>query len=126
MAASTRSYPTKTRRTLDIQSLNQCAFPGCTSILVEPGIGEAGPAIVADTCHIHAVSPGGARWKKGLTTEELNSIDNLILLCKNHHAVVDSQPEVYTAAQLKKWKSEREAKAPGGFPWTGSHIRGSG
>lgn len=115
MAPSTRNYSAKTRRILDIQSLNRCAFPGCTSILVEPGIGEAGPAIVADTCHIHALSPGGARWKEGLTTKELNSIDNLILLCKNHHAVVDSQPEVYTAEQLKKWKFEHEAKAPGDF-----------
>ena len=110
------NYPARTRRILDIRSLNQCAFPGCTSILVEPGIGEAGPAVVADTCHIHARRPGGKRWKEGLTEEERNSIDNLILLCKNHHAIVDSQPEVYTAEQLKRWKSEHEAKIPGDFP----------
>ena len=110
------NYPSRTRRILDIRSLNQCAFPGCTSILVEPGIGEAGPAVVADTCHIYARRPGGKRWKEGLTEEERNSIDNLILLCKNHHAIVDSQPEVYTAEQLKRWKSEHEAKIPGEFP----------
>ena len=113
------NYPTRTRRILDIRSLNQCAFPGCTSILVEPGIGEAGPAVVADTCHIHARRPGGKRWKEGLTEEELNSIDNLILLCKNHHAIVDSQPEFYTAERLRRWKSEHEAKIPGDFPGRG-------
>ena len=110
MAPSKRKYPTKTRRILDIQSLNQCAFPGCTNALVEPGIGKASPAVTADTGHIHAISPDGPRWKEGLTTEELNSLDNLILLCKNHHAVVDSQPEFYTAEQLKQWKAEHEAK----------------
>ena len=110
MAPSNRKYPTKTRRILDIQSLNQCAFPGCTNALVEPGIGNASPAVTADTCHIHAISPDGPRWKEGLTTEELNSIDNLILLCKNHHAVVDSQPEFYTAEQLRQWKAEHAAK----------------
>ena len=116
MAPSKRKYSTKTRRILDIQSLNQCAFPGCTNALVEPGIGKASPAVTADTCHIHAISPDGPRWKEGLTTEELNSIDNLILLCKNHHAVVDSQPEFYTAEQLKEWKAEHEAKVHRNYP----------
>ena len=116
MATSKRKYPTKTRRILDIQSLNQCAFPGCTNALVEPGIGNASPAVTADTCHIHAISPDGPRWKEGLTTEDLNSIDNLILLCKNHHAVVDSQPEFYTAEQLKQWKAEHAAKVHRDYP----------
>ena len=110
MAPSTRRYSTQTRRVLDIQSLNQCAFPECTNILVEPATGKASPGVTADTCHIHAISPGGPRWKEGLTVEELNSTDNLILLCKNHHAVVDLQPEVYTAELLKQWKSDHEAK----------------
>ena len=110
MASSQRKYSTKTRRILDIQSLNQCAFPDCTNTLAEPGTGKASPVVTGDICHIHAVSPGGPRWKEGLTCEERNSIDNLILLCKNHHGVVDLQPEVYTAELLKQWKSEHEVQ----------------
>lgn len=113
MASSKRKLSPTTIRHLDIQSLNQCAFPNCTNPLVEPGIGRASTVVTGHICHIHAVSPGGPRWKEGLTTEQLNSIDNLILLCPNHHVVVDSQHEFYTAEQLKQWKSEHEAKVPG-------------
>ena len=110
MAPSKRDYSRKTRRILDIQSLNQCAFPGCTNTLVEPGAGKAGPAVTAHICHIHAVSPRWARWKEGLTKEELSSIDNLVLLCRHHHAVVDLQPELYTPEVLRQWKSKHEAE----------------
>ena len=95
---------------MDIQSLNQCAFPGCTTPLVEPGTGQSGPAVISDICHIYASSSNGPRGQGGLTEDELNSIDNLILLCPNHHRVVDRQPETYTAELLKQWKEEHEAK----------------
>ena len=110
MATSKRNYSQRTQRILDIQSLNQCAFPGCTSPLVEPGTGQSGPAVISDICHIYASSPNGPRGQGSLTEDELKSIDNLILLCPNHHRVVDRQPETYTAELLKQWKEEHEAK----------------
>ena len=116
MSPSNRNIPTTTRRILDIRSLNQCAFPGCTHTLVEPGVGESSPVIICDVSHIHAVSPGGPRWKEGLTNEELNSLENLILLCPRHHRIVDSQPEHYTAEMLRQWKREHEAKETSGYP----------
>ena len=105
-----------TKRILDIQSLNQCAFPGCTNPLVEPGTGQSNPAVVSDICHIYASSPNGPRGQGSLTEEELKSIDNLILLCPNHHRVVDRQPETYTAELLKQWKEEHEAKVKSQHP----------
>ena len=78
--------------------------------MVEPGIGQSGPAVISDICHIYASSPNGPRGQGGLTEDELKSIDNLILLCPNHHRVVDRQPETYTAELLKQWKEEHEAK----------------
>ena len=103
-----RNIPTVTRRILDIQSLNRCAFPGCTHTLVEPSAGESKSATVAEIGHIHAVKQDGPRWKEELTNEELNSLDNLILLCRHHHGIVDRQPEYYTAEMLTKWKREHE------------------
>ena len=116
MAPSNRNIPPTTRRILDIRSLNQCAFPGCTHTLVEPEVGESAPAIIGEICHIHAVNPDGARWKEGLTNEELNSLDNLILLCRNHHGIVDSQPEHYTAEMLREWKREHETRESSKYP----------
>lgn len=105
-----------TKRILDIQSLNQCAFPGCTNPLVELDTGQSGPAVISDICHIYASSPKGPRGQGDLTEEELKSIDNLILLCPNHHRVVDRQPETYTAELLKQWKEEHEAKVKSQHP----------
>ena len=110
MPSSRQNIPPKTRRILDIRSLKQCAYPDCTNALVEPGVGGSGPAVTGDVCHIHAVKPGGARWKAGLTKKELNSPANLIFLCKHHHSIVDGQSEYYTAEMLKEWKREHETR----------------
>ena len=110
MATFRRNYTQKTTRVLDIQSLNQCAFPDCTNTLVEPGTDRSDPVVTAHRCHIHAINPGGPRRIEGLTDEYLNSADNLILLCPYHHSIVDGQPETYTAEILKQWKQEHEAK----------------
>ena len=116
MATSRRNYSQRTQRILDIQSLNQCAFPGCTNPLVEPGTRQSSPAVIGDICHIYALSPNGPRGQGGLTEDELNSIDNLILLCPNHHKVVDRQPETYTAELLKQWKEEHESNLNSQYP----------
>lgn len=110
MPSSRKKIPYKTRRIQDILSLNQCAYPECTNTLVEPGVGKSGSTVTGEVCHIHAVSPGGARWKAGLTKEELNSPANLIFLCKHHHGIVDGQSEYYTAEMLKEWKQKHEAR----------------
>ena len=116
MPRPNQKIPPTTKRILDIQSLNRCAFPDCTNTLIEPGAGESGPTVTGHVCHIHAVSPGGPRWKSGLTVEELNSSDNLILLCRHHHGVVDTQPKYYTVEMLRNWKREHEARETSGYP----------
>ena len=72
---------------------------------------QSGDVAVGHICHIHAKSESGPRWNKGLADDQLDSVDNLILLCAHHHAVVDKQPDTYSAAKLKHWKKEHEAKA---------------
>ena len=116
MATSRRKYSRNTQRILDIQSLNQCAYPECTENLVEPSAGESSPVVIGHICHIYAISPDGPRGKEGLTEKELNSPENLILLCPTHHAVVDGQSEFYTAEMLQQWKREHEAKVKNRYP----------
>ncbi len=48
-----------------------------------------------ELAHIHAVSEGGPRHKYGMTNEEKNNIDNLMLLCPTHHHLIDSKPEEF-------------------------------
>ena len=84
--------------------------------MVEPSAGESGPVVIGHICHIYAISPDGPRGKEGITEKDLNSPENLILLCPTHHAVVDGQPAFYTAEMLQQWKREHEAKVKNRYP----------
>lgn len=89
---------------------NQCAHPQCTTTIVEAGTEFSEDVVTGHVCHIHAISEVGPRCTRELTEEELNSPENLILLCAYHHAVVDGQPETYPPETLKAWKRAHEEK----------------
>jgi hypothetical protein len=107
---NTRSYSQTTIKILFAASGNQCAFHECTNPVIAPGTPESDAAVVAQICHIYAVSDNGPRGKPGLTADERNSPDNLILLCGHHHPLVDKQWQTYPADLLKAWKKSHEAK----------------
>ena len=77
-------------------------------MLIESATSASGAYSKGEICHIFAVSECGPRGKPGLTETWLNSLDNLILLCRNHHSVIDGQHESYPASLLKKWKDDHE------------------
>ncbi len=103
-----RRYTHKTLKLLWGLSRDQCAHPECSNRLIEPATDASEELVVGHVCHILSVSTDGPRGTAGLTEEELNSPDNLILLCRDHHAIVDGQPESYPAEQLRDWKRRHE------------------
>ena len=105
-----RNYSDKTLKILFTLSGNQCAYPGCRTTLIEPATDSSGELVTADICHIYAISKDGPRGKSGLTQKELNSQENLILLCRHHHSVVAGQHETYPAELLKEWKHAHESE----------------
>ena len=110
MTALRRNYSPKTLKLLFALSGNQCAHPECTNTLIEPATEKSDALVTAHICHIYAITTDGPREKSGLTEKELNSPENLILLCRNHHAVVDGQYETYPAYILKEWKQTHESE----------------
>lgn len=93
----------KTIKRLFAMSGNICGFPGCSLPIVE----SAG-TITGEICHIKARSLGGPRFDGTQSEEERNGFDNLILLCRRHHKVVDSQPDVYSVEALQEIKAIHE------------------
>jgi len=61
-----------------------------------------------ELAHIHAVSEGGPRHKYGMTAEEKNNIENLMLLCEEHHHMIDTYPEDFAEGLLLKKKQDHE------------------
>ena len=109
--ASRKAVPEGTKRILFLKSRNRCAFPGCNTPLVELPIGNSPHKIIGEICHIHSVKEDGPRGKIGLTSDEYNTYDNLIMLCPNHHTIVDGQDEAYPAESLRGWKETHELKS---------------
>ena len=110
MSTLRRNYSQRTLKVLFGWSGNQCAYPGCTETLIEPATANSDVLVTGHICHIFAASTDGPRGRQGLTQLELNSPDNLLLLCRNHHALVDGQHETYPADLLREWKQTHESK----------------
>lgn len=89
-------------------SANTCAFPGCGKRLVEPGTDEDDATVLGEMAHIVADSRQGPRGNHAMTDEDRNKHPNLILLCRNHHKVIDSQTNTYSVAVLRQMKADHE------------------
>lgn len=86
----------------------QCAEPNCHKSL----IAEDGQSIISKICHIEAASKNGPRWNANMNDDERRDFSNLILLCDEHHTIIDNKENEskFTVSILKKWKAEHEAK----------------
>lgn len=82
---------------------NTCAFPRCRKPLYDNGI------LIADICHIKGDKPTAARFDPKQTDAERHGFNNFILLCKNHHAVIDNDDVTYSVDRLQSMKREHES-----------------
>jgi nucleoside phosphorylase len=83
----------------------RCAFPQCpTNLMPDSGVQ------LAEVAHISAASPGGPRFDPTQADEERHSVDNLILLCPTHHALIDSAPAQYNVAAVREMKVAHELR----------------
>ncbi|WP_415906678.1 Shedu immune nuclease family protein [Neptuniibacter sp. QD72_48] len=92
-----RRFPTqKVKMQLMALSGNKCAFPGCEESLIT----ESGNTI-GEIASIESMSPGAPRFNPSKTASELLDADNYILLCPNHHCLIDKEPEKYSIDWLR-------------------------
>ena len=98
-----REIPVKIERSLWGISAGRCEFEGCNCFLgINPITMETGN--YGEKAHIEAVSKGGARYREVMDVEELNSTDNLMLMCAKCHKTIDDNPEIYTVEMLREMK----------------------
>lgn len=65
-------------------------------------------SVIGDECHIISRQPNGPRYDPNYPEDQLDSHENLVLLCRVHHKMVDDQHETYAVDILSRIKSTHE------------------
>lgn len=68
----------------------------------------AGAVIIGENCHIVAEKDNGPRGYHPLSVSDRNRYPNLILLCNNHHKMVDTDVTSWPVEKLHQIKNEHE------------------
>jgi hypothetical protein len=90
-------------KALFAKSRNRCAFPDCVCRLVEPT-----GTVTGEICHIRAEKSRGPRYDKNYPTERRNAAENLILMCRRHHKLIDTETRTYKTEVLLRMKQDHE------------------
>jgi len=65
---------------------------------------------LAQRAHIVGVGRQGPRSKAVPLSDGIDAVENLLLLCGEHHRIVDNNPRIYSVEVLAKYKADHEAK----------------
>jgi hypothetical protein len=91
------------------RSAGRCEFRGCNEFLfTHPLTGDHGN--FAENAHIVAFREGGPRGREGERPTNIDSIENLMLLCAPCHHLIDTKPSKFPRAELEAHKREHEAR----------------
>lgn len=96
----------KTRKIIWGRSGNRCAI--CRHELVVEATPSDPDSVVGDECHIVSGKPLGPRYDPAFPLQDLDAPENIILLCRIHHKMVDDQHETYTVGVLRELKANHE------------------
>jgi len=96
----------KTRKLIWGKSGNRCAM--CRHVLCADATSEDDESIIGDECHIISKKTNGPRYDPNYPKNQLDSFENLILLCRIHHKQVDDQYKTYTEGVLREIKENHE------------------
>jgi hypothetical protein len=102
------SISLKTHKLLWGRSGNRCAFEECRRELIADETETDDESVIGDEAHIVARNIDGPRGISDMTEEDRDKYDNLILLCRIHHKIIDDQPLHFTVGKLKEVKRQHE------------------
>jgi len=121
-----RSISIATQNLLWGRSAGRCEFAGCNKPLWKSSVTQEGVNI-GQKAHIYSFSDCGPRGNDGISSQELNSTENLILVCHECHQKIDSAKdgERYPVSLVRQMKREHERRielVTGIDPTKKSHV----
>jgi hypothetical protein len=78
------------------------------SAIFHAGFRLRNPVVTGEIAHIVSSRPGGPRSTYNLSPGEHDKYPNLVLLCPEHHKIIDEHPEIYTVERLRQMKADHE------------------
>lgn len=102
-----RRIDDKVRMQLFARSAGRCEFSGCNEDLLQHPV-TLKEGNFAEMAHIVAFKKAGPRGDEGKRPDDINSADNLMLLCQRCHKHVDDHPQEFPRARLEMFKREHE------------------
>ena len=71
--------------------------------------------LVGEICHIVSRKPGGPRGNQSPPGGAIDGQANIILLCPEHHTMIDRQPDRFPVPKLVQWKKDHQEWVDGQF-----------
>ncbi|WP_201027341.1 HNH endonuclease [Serratia rubidaea] len=106
--AERKQIPTKTKLRLFSEAAGHCQRPDCLQPLFPAEMG--GDKHIAEMAHVIPHGETGPRHEERPTGGlEVDSFENLILLCPTCHTIVDKDPGGYSRGTLLDWKNNHLA-----------------
>ena len=107
MAISTKSI-----KLLWANAGGRCSFTDCGMRLTVEQAASSAPYILGEMAHIKGENEGSNRYDSSQTDKQRDSYENLILLCPNHHTLIDKieNKNFHTVDILLNMKLNHELK----------------
>lgn len=103
------SITTRTHKMLWGRSGNRCAMNDCRIELVMDITETDDESLIGEECHIVARKSNGPRGDENFPEEKIDKYNNLLLLCRNHHKIIDDNEMTYGIEKLNNIKEEHES-----------------
>ena len=121
-----RSISISTQNFLWGRAAGRCEFAGCNKPLWKSSVTNE-RVNIAQKAHIYSFSDVGPRGNDGVSPEDLNSLDNLILVCHECHQKIDATADGgrYPVSLVQEMKCEHERRVElvtGIDPTKKSHV----
>ena len=122
----TRYVPATVQYMLWGKAAGRCEFTGCNKPLWKSSVTQE-QVNIAQKAHIYSFSDDGPRGNDGVSENDLNSVDNLMLTCHECHKKMDQEQDGgrYSVPLLQAMKAEHERRielATSIVPEKKSHI----
>lgn len=104
-----RDISDTTRVLLCVRAGGRCEFDGCNKYLFRHHLTHAEENF-SQMAHIVAFKHEGPRGRSGKRPKDINSVDNLMLLCPDCHHLIDRRPEEFPRETLEKYKRNHEER----------------